>query len=45
MYEKEFEPTEVVSLAEVLPKPKNIYEMANAEIIGDVNRSTDLDQV
>jgi hypothetical protein len=44
MYEKEFEPTEVVSLAEVLPKPKNIYEMANAEIIGDVNRSTDLDQ-
>lgn len=44
LYEKDFEPTEVVSLADILPKPKNIYEMANAEIIGDSNRSTDLDQ-
>jgi len=44
LYEKDFEPTEVKSLAEILPKPRNIYDMANAEILGDSSRSTDLDQ-
>jgi len=44
LYEKEFEPTEVQSLADILPKPKNIYDMADAEIIGEVDKSTELDQ-
>jgi hypothetical protein len=43
-YEKEYRPTEVQSLANILPKPSNIYEMTNAEILGDKNRGTDLDQ-
>lgn len=45
LYEKEFLPTEVQSLALTLPKPKNIYELTNAEIVGDQERNTDLDQV
>jgi hypothetical protein len=44
LYEKDYRPTEVVSLASILPKPKNIYEMASAEILGDKPRNTDLDQ-
>jgi hypothetical protein len=43
-YEKEYRPTEVQSLASILPKPSNIYEMTNAEILGDKKRGTDLDQ-
>lgn len=45
LYEKEFKPTEVQSLAAILPKPKNIYEMTSAEILGDKPRNTDIDQV
>jgi hypothetical protein len=44
-YEKEYRPTEVISLAAILPKPPSIYDMANAEIIGESKRSSDLDQV
>jgi hypothetical protein len=43
---KEYQPTEVQSLASVLPKPNNIYEMTNAVILGDKKRGgTELDQV
>jgi hypothetical protein len=45
LYEREYLPTEVQSLAAILPKPKNIYEMTSAEILGDPKRGTDLDQV
>lgn len=44
-YEREYKPTEVQSLAALLPKPKNIYDMASAEIIGDKQNSSDIDQV
>lgn len=43
-YEKEFLPTEVKSLANILPKPKSIYEMANAVILGDHARNSEIDQ-
>lgn len=45
LYEREFLPTEVQSLALPLIKQNNIYEMTNAEIVGDQQRNTDLDQV
>lgn len=44
-YEKEFVPTEVQSLAAILPKPPSIYDMASAEILGDnKDNKQDLDQ-
>ncbi len=42
---REYRPTEVLSLASIHPRPKNIYDMANAEIIGSQKKGGDLDQV
>lgn len=44
MYEQPFKPTEVTSLAAILPKPPNIYEMASAQILGDREKSNELDE-
>ena len=41
----EYRPTEVQSLASILPKPRNIYDMTSAMIVGDKPRNTELDQV